>query len=294
MTSQRHGIAALRAHTPVRRAFTLIEPLDFARGKLPKAGQGFTLIELLVVIAIISLLVSILLPSLSRARESARTVVCLTNLRALATGCVLYMDENDGYVPTTTNSYGADGWPGRLLTYVGLDQGLASPVWYTFGFGVSYSPEEAYRRLLGTVFDCPTVPGPAINTTAASVDNWYRFNYSLCTTPSLILARGIFGDPGCWQNERYRSWPVRDTDIPRPGETVRFGECNAKYPPERALVFTDSYRFSFYTWYRGAACVPWDRHGTGANFAFCDGHAERLSEYDFWLPSDRTGHGWVD
>lgn len=49
-----------------------------------KAG-GFTLIELLVVIAIISLLVSILLPSLRQAKEQAKTVVCKTDMRAIYT-----------------------------------------------------------------------------------------------------------------------------------------------------------------------------------------------------------------
>ena len=47
-----------------------------------KTKRGFTLIELLVVVAIIAVLIAILLPSLSRAKESAKRAVCLTNLKA--------------------------------------------------------------------------------------------------------------------------------------------------------------------------------------------------------------------
>lgn len=60
---------------------------------------AFTLIELLVVIAIISLLVSILMPSLSAARERAKTGVCLSNLRRLATGMSLYVSANRDQFP---------------------------------------------------------------------------------------------------------------------------------------------------------------------------------------------------
>jgi prepilin-type N-terminal cleavage/methylation domain-containing protein len=62
--------------------------------------RGFTLIELLVVIAIIALLVSILLPSLQRARRQARRVVCLTNLRGMASAASMYAAGHDGSYPT--------------------------------------------------------------------------------------------------------------------------------------------------------------------------------------------------
>lgn len=61
--------------------------------------SGFTLIELLVVVAIIALLISILLPSLNRAREQARMVVCGSNLRQVGVGMSYYNDEYDGIFP---------------------------------------------------------------------------------------------------------------------------------------------------------------------------------------------------
>ena len=57
--------------------------------------KGFTLVELLVVVAIIALLVSILLPALGQAREQARLVVCLSNLRQVALGALAYESDND-------------------------------------------------------------------------------------------------------------------------------------------------------------------------------------------------------
>jgi prepilin-type N-terminal cleavage/methylation domain-containing protein len=64
-----------------------------------KRKNGFTLIELLVVIAIISLLVSILVPSLQKAKELAKRVSCLSNLKQIGIGMHIYADDNDGSPP---------------------------------------------------------------------------------------------------------------------------------------------------------------------------------------------------
>ncbi len=62
---------------------------------MKRQKKAFTLIELLVVISIIALLVSILMPALNRAKEQAKNVLCLTNVRSLSIGYQMFNDEND-------------------------------------------------------------------------------------------------------------------------------------------------------------------------------------------------------
>jgi prepilin-type N-terminal cleavage/methylation domain-containing protein len=69
--------------------------------KLSQRKAGFTLVELLVVIGIIALLISILLPSLNRARETANRVKCASNLRQIGQALLLYANENKGNYPRT-------------------------------------------------------------------------------------------------------------------------------------------------------------------------------------------------
>ncbi len=78
--------------------------------KLPAKAAAFTLIEVLVVVAIIALLVSILLPSLKKARDQAKSLACKANLHDTGLAFVQYAHDHDPYYPLS--SYiGSTIWP---------------------------------------------------------------------------------------------------------------------------------------------------------------------------------------
>ena len=80
--------------------------------------RGFTLIELLVVIAIISLLVSILLPSLQQARDLARSTYCISNLHHIGVAVETYAAEFNGFYPPA-GAYRLAGVPGTWTQLAG-------------------------------------------------------------------------------------------------------------------------------------------------------------------------------
>jgi prepilin-type N-terminal cleavage/methylation domain-containing protein/prepilin-type processing-associated H-X9-DG protein len=120
--------------------------------RLTSAVQwGFTIVELLVVIAVIGILATILIPSLKRAKGSAKAAECKSNLRQIGIGLRLYVDEFDKYPAVNPG----DGWTwhNSLLAYCGGNRKLfhcsdwnSSPDWE----GSSYAYNLELGRLDST------------------------------------------------------------------------------------------------------------------------------------------------
>src|SRR4030095_6005647 len=98
-----HSFLPGQTPNPARRAFErsfIMKRLQSGRHASQRTS-GFTLVELLVVIGIIALLISMLLPSLNRAREQANRIKCANNLKQIGLSIQIYANENKGAFPRT-------------------------------------------------------------------------------------------------------------------------------------------------------------------------------------------------
>ena len=89
-----------------------------------KSHKGFTLIELLVVVAIIALLIALLMPTLSRAKEEAKLVKCEANLHAIGIAMASYNNSNSDFMPSAVAIYLPD-WNNSTQLMAWADQLLA-------------------------------------------------------------------------------------------------------------------------------------------------------------------------
>jgi prepilin-type N-terminal cleavage/methylation domain-containing protein len=92
---------------------------DFRARKMKMGSRkGFTLIELLVVVAIIAVLISLLLPSLSRARESAKNVACQSNQKQIGMAMLMYANDFNDYLPAAQSPGYHVIWDGAIEPYL--------------------------------------------------------------------------------------------------------------------------------------------------------------------------------
>jgi prepilin-type N-terminal cleavage/methylation domain-containing protein len=159
-----------------------------------KQNRAFTLVELLVVIAIIGILAGLLLPALTRSKESARKIACVNNLKQFGTALKLYADEDNGLFPNRTNDW---HWATVLQPYY-KDLHLL------------VCPTDATR---GT---------PATKVSASTADHSPR-SYFFNGWDDVFVGALSPADFAQYLNG-FRSLSLKETAILKPGETITFGE----------------------------------------------------------------------
>ena len=242
------------------------------------SSHGFTLVELLVVIGIIALLISILLPALNKARQSANEIACSSNLRQMGIAMTMYINES-GYYPgcygRTTGTDYLTTWAPRLSRYMNEET------------KVFWCPSRAPEQQWPSKLDVGAAYATQID------EGWGYLVTSGGKGRFLLKDTGAPGSQGF--SYGYNDWGVVSKGYNPPDGNYPVGLGGNVFQDDQAIkaarvrkstdmiAIADRQEmingsFSFNIDPNQAGEQPGDIHRKGANVLFCDGHVSWFAQ----------------
>lgn len=237
----------------------------------------FTLIELLVVIAIIAILAALLMPALRKARESAHSIVCKSQLRQISTAFFLYDTEYGTPICAITPWNAPRGgvwWPTSLAEFLGSEQIVTCP-------STDISPEPRVGKINWGQWNLAWADGGQFPEASNKPEigsyghNMWISNYN----DSL--------NPWGWKNVYRKSWHFTSTaSIVRTSETPVFGDCmwvgGWPWSTSQPSAYPLSQDTGAGSWNASMNRFALARHDDNVNIVFADGHTEAVRPPDLW------------
>jgi prepilin-type N-terminal cleavage/methylation domain-containing protein/prepilin-type processing-associated H-X9-DG protein len=264
-------------------------------------SRGFTLVELLVVIGIIALLIAVLMPALSRARESANLVKCAANLREIGQACLMHANEHKQHFP-----------PAGLIhaPFFANPQGLRDTAQVKY----SYYNEGAQRRPMPMPAALAPYFGQALRTDSranleSDMDAGPVREIFTCPShersdmiPGTMLGDGGWGAPRIWSSYIFNEEPLGHWDsghgyvrgrgnmarMKEASEIMMLGDGKPRGTDGWIVVYAHNTMATLEDVFNGSilrnpgyaagdrAAFDFGRHKKRMNVLFMDGHAETI------------------